>query len=128
MSPVTNDQLESADIQGLLARGFGNLPWASYVMVHIAEPSPARSLVREWANRVTPANASPLDTAMNVALTAQGVLALTGESAFDLGFSEPYATDMVTEYRSRLLGDVGKNAPAGWEWGARTRFPSRSAP
>ena len=81
MSPVTNDQLESADIQGLLARGFGNLPWASYVMVHIAEPSPARSLVREWANRVTPANASPLDTAMNVALTAQGVRALTAKSA-----------------------------------------------
>ena len=123
MSPVTNDQLESADIQGLLARGFGNLPWASYVMVHIAEPSPARSLVREWANRVTPANASPLDTAMNVALTAQGVRALTAKSAVDLGFSEPYATGMVTEYRSRLLGDVGKNAPAGWEWGGPDSEP-----
>ena len=123
MSPVTNDQLESADIQGLLARGFGNLPWASYVMVHIAEPSPARSLVREWANRVTPANASPLDTAMNVALTAQGVRALTAKSAVDLGFSEPYATGMVTEYRSRLLGDVGKNAPAGWEWGGPNSEP-----
>ena len=123
MSPVTNDQLESADIQGLLARGFGNLPWASYVMVHIAEPSPARSLVREWANRVTPANASPLDTAMNVALTAQGVRALTTKSAVDLGFSEPYATGMVTEYRSRLLGDAGKNAPAGWEWGGPNSEP-----
>jgi Dyp-type peroxidase family len=123
MSHEVSDKLESDDIQGLLARGFGGLPFASYVIAQITDPASARSLVSQWASRITSASASPQDTAMNVALTAQGVCALTGKSAFDLGFSEPYATGMVTDYRSRLLGDVGENSPAGWEWGGPNGAP-----
>jgi Dyp-type peroxidase family len=118
-----SDRLEKDDIQGMLARGYGHLPHASYLLLHIADSACARSVVGEWADRVTPASASPPDTAMNVALTSDGVLTLTGKSALELGFPEPYATGMATAYRSRLLGDVGTNEPGGWEWGGSNTEP-----
>jgi Dyp-type peroxidase family len=118
-----SERVDRDDIQGLLARGYVHLPHASYVLIHIADAASARSVVGEWAARVTPASVSPADAAMNVALTAAGVRALTGKSALELGFSEPYATGMATEYRSRLLGDVGENAPFGWQWGGPNTEP-----
>lgn len=117
------DRLEGDDIQGLLARGYGRLPHASYLMIQITDPASARSVVSGWAGRVTPASVSAEATAVNVALTSSGVSALTGKPTLELGFSEPYATGMVTEYRSRLLGDVGKNAPATWDWGGPNNDP-----
>jgi Dyp-type peroxidase family len=112
------ERLDLDDIQGLVVRGYGRLPHAAYLLLRISEPTAARSQVLRWAeSEVTPASRSPVDRAVQVALTSTGVAALTGRAAFDQGFSEPFSTGMVTPYRSRLLGDVGPNDPARWAWG-----------
>ena len=112
-----HEPLDLDDIQGLVVRGYGKLPHAAYLLLHIDDPAGARNVVARWAESVTPASVSPSDRAVHVALTATGVAALTGRSASEQGFSEPFATGMATAYRSRLLGDVGDNDPAGWAWG-----------
>ena len=116
----THDSVDLDDIQGLIARSYLQLPYASYVLLGIEDAGPARSVLAGWADHVTAARTAPADTAMNIALTSGGVLALTGREALAMGFSEPFATGMATEYRRRLLDDVGANDPVGWQWGGPT--------
>ncbi|HEY7042664.1 MAG TPA: Dyp-type peroxidase [Nocardioidaceae bacterium] len=113
------DALELDDIQGLVARGYGRLPHAAYLLAHVEEPTAAGELLRGWAEdgTVTPASESRPSRAMNIAVTADGIRTLTGTTELDDGFAEPFLTGMATAYRSRLLGDVGANDPAGWQWG-----------
>jgi hypothetical protein len=117
-----NDQLVLDDIQGLVARGYGRLPHAAYVLLRIDEPGPARNLIDGLleVGSVTTASQSAPHRAMNVAFTAPGIRRLTESTALPEGFSEPFLTGMVTDYRSRLLGDVGANVPTAWEWGGPT--------
>jgi Dyp-type peroxidase family len=111
------EQLELDDIQGLLVRGYGSLPAAEFLLLRIDDAGPARRGLRGWADGVTSADSAPADTAFNVALTAAGLAALSPDGVLVPGFSEPFASGMATEYRSRLLGDVGDDEPTGWAWG-----------
>jgi Dyp-type peroxidase family len=115
---MSGEQLDLDDIQGLVVRGYRRLPHATYLLLHVDKTATARDMVRRWADaHVTPASVSPNERAVQLALTATGVAALTGRSASEQGFAEPFATGMATTYRSRLLGDVGPNDPADWAWG-----------
>lgn len=115
---MTAEPLDLDDIQGLVVRGYGKLPHATYLLLHVDDPHSARHVVDRWVDtHVTPASVSPTDRAVQVALSATGLAALTGRSAFEQGFAEPFASGMATPYRSRLLGDVGGNDPTGWTWG-----------
>jgi Dyp-type peroxidase family len=109
--------LDLEDIQGLVVRGYGRLPHACYLLLRVDDTEPARALVRRWADEITPASESPDDRALHVAVTASGAGVLSGRSAAELGFAEPFATGMATPYRSRLLGDLGDNDPTHWAWG-----------
>ena len=119
MTGAPGEPLDLADIQGLVARGYGLLPHAAYLLLRVEDPAPAGRLLRRWVDEreVTPASESPRRHAMHVAFTAPGLQAMTGWDALPDGFSEPFLTGMATPYRSRLLGDVGANDPAGWVWG-----------
>jgi Dyp-type peroxidase family len=99
----TRDSVDLDDIQGLIARGYVQLPYASYVLLGIENAGSARSVLGGWADRVTTARTAPADTAINLALTSGGVQTLTGRDVLATGFSEPFATGMATQYRRRLL-------------------------
>jgi len=113
------EPLDLSDIQGLVARGYARLPYASYLLLQVQDPAAAGRLLRRWTDDgdITPASKSPRRRALHVAFTAPGLQAMTGWDALPDGFSEPFLTGMATPYRSRLLGDVGANDPAGWRWG-----------
>jgi Dyp-type peroxidase family len=113
------EPLDLDDIQGLVARGYGRLPHAAYLLLRVDDPAQAGRLLQRWVDQgaVTPASESPRRQALHVALTAPGVQAMTGWQALPDGFAEPFLTGMATPYRSRLLGDVDTNDPAGWLWG-----------
>jgi Dyp-type peroxidase family len=111
------EELELDDIQGLLVRGYGTLPYAAFLLLRIEDPAAARPALRGWADLVTPASRKPADAAIQVALTAGAVAALLPGGGLPAGFAEPFVDGMVTPYRSRLLGDAGSNDPAGWAWG-----------
>ncbi len=111
------EPLQLHDIQGLIVRGYAGLGHASFLLWSIEEPAPARALLSSWTDRVTAGHESPRHSAMNIALTVDGVLQLTERDAVPVGFSHAFTSGMTSPYRSRLLGDVGEDAPAGWRWG-----------
>ncbi len=111
------EPLDLDDVQGLVVRGYGALPFAAYLLVHVDDAGAARPALRGWAEAATAASASPVDDALNVAWTAAGIRAVCPETLAAAGFAEQFSSGMVTPYRSRLLGDVDEDDPAGWRWG-----------
>ena len=124
--PVGHTPGESAfdDVQGLVRFGHAHLTEASFTLVQVSDAAAARAWLA--AAPVTSAKAaSPLpDTAMQIAVTCEGLRRLgLGEEAI-AGFSAEFISGIAGEdNRSRRLGDVGVNSPALWRWGAPGRAP-----
>ena len=119
-TPVTSEteELELADMQGLVARAYGNLPFARYVLCQIGDPAAARAWLAEVADQVFTADRPEVDDpCLNLALTWEGMRRL-GLPDDDLAtFPRPLQEGMVTPHRSRALGDFGASAPSSWRWG-----------
>jgi Dyp-type peroxidase family len=110
-------------MQGLLVSGHGHLHASRYVLLEITRPAAARAWLGRIADELTTARARSDGPAVNVALTAPGLSALgLPQVALD-GFSAQFRDGMVSEHRSRALGDVGDSAPEGWDWGGPRRRP-----
>ena len=106
-----------ADMQGLLYTGYGTLTEACFLLLRIADPGAARAWLA--AVDVTTADRRNVTTALQVALTVDGMQALGVAPAAIAGFSAEFLTGMAgQDSRSRRLGDVGPNAPSQWAWGA----------
>jgi len=118
-----SETLELDDIQGLLTRGYGNLPAATFLLLEIEAPLRARAWLRRLADRITSAGVRPEDRALNVALTASALTKLGFPAEAMARFSREFAGGMVTSHRSRFLGDVGDGSPEHWHWGGPTTRP-----
>lgn len=106
-----------ADMQGLLYTGYSTLSEACFLLLRIADPAAARAWLA--AVDVTTADKRNVVTALQVALSMEGMRALGVSLASIGGFSAEFLTGMAgQESRSRRLGDVGPNAPDQWAWGA----------
>ncbi len=109
--------LETADIQGIILRGYGYLQHASYFVLHFAEGCDAKGWLRELLPHITYADRKPQTAAVQVALSLTGFTRL-GLAGDDLaGFSLEFRGGMAVPWRSRLLGDQGASAPQAWLWG-----------
>jgi deferrochelatase/peroxidase EfeB len=122
--PSQGRSVELDDVQGLVRFGYKHLMEACFLLLRVKDPDAARA----WLARapITSAvNADPLpETALQVALTSEGLRAL--EVAPDLceGFSAEFVAGMASDAaRTRRMGDVGANDPSGWKWGAGERVP-----
>ncbi len=102
--------LDLDGIQGLVSRGYREQPSACFVLLGMGDE--AGRWVRDV--EVTSAAARPTGDAVNLALTATGLAKLGAPLG---GFPAEFVQGMVTPHRSRLLGDEGDGAPAGWAWG-----------
>ena len=111
------ETLEVDDIQGLVARGYGTLSAASFVLLEIADPVSARGWLGAVANQVTPASARPDDRAVHVAVTADGLVKLGLPAETVHTFAADFLDGMTSQFRQRILGDVDANAPTQWRWG-----------
>ena len=119
-----SETLERDDIQGLVARGYGNLSAASFLLLEILDPAPARAWLGRLAERITPGSARPDDRAVNVAFSATG-LGKLGLAPTTLAlFSQEFAGGMTTAHRRRVLGDVDASDPDRWSWGGPRTQPT----
>jgi Dyp-type peroxidase family len=109
--------LELDDIQGLVLSAYPKLPWARFLVLRIDEPDAARSWLGGLAEAVTTAETSRSPSACNVALSFAGLARLGLPSDALASFPWPLRQGMVTEYRSRILGDRRASAPRRWCWG-----------
>ena len=109
--------VELDDVQGLVVRGYGDLPAARYVLAHIEDGAAARAWLRTIADQVDTGATSPSRRAVGVALGATGLEKLRLPRETVQGFSYEFTGGMTEEPRSRLLGDVGESGPSQWAWG-----------
>ena len=109
--------LDKHDIQGLVARGYGGLHAARFLLLEIIDPARAGGYLQDLVGRVTRADTSPADVAIHVAFTWSGLREL-GLQANDLAsFAREFNEGMDEPTRALSLGDQGPNDPAGWTWG-----------
>ncbi len=109
--------LELEDIQGIIVRGYGNLPEACFMPLIITDKVKARAWLGGLAADLCDGLARPEGTAVNVAFTAPGLLRLGLDKSAMANFSEPFREGMATKRRGRILGDTGEYAADKWLWG-----------
>ena len=83
--------LELADIQGLFARGYGDLRAAAFLLLGVEDAAAARRWVGEVAGAVTSAEARPEGRAVNLAFTSAGLARLGLPTATLAMFSNEFA-------------------------------------
>jgi deferrochelatase/peroxidase EfeB len=111
-------------MQALLRFGFKHLTQASFLLMRIRN----REAARAWLATAPVASAvtskPPPTTALQVALTSEGLRALGVAAEIVAGFSNEYIEGMSGDpNRSRRLGDVAKSDPGQWRWGATGQVP-----
>ena len=120
-TPVTgapSGALDLADMQGLVARAFGNLPYGRYLLCRIGDPAAARAWMGQVAGEVFTADRPQDDgPCLNVALTWEGHRRLGLPEDALATFPRALQEGMVTPHRSRILGDIGDSDPSDWRWG-----------
>ena len=113
--------LEFKDMQGFIARGYGSLPAAAYLVLTVDEGSEARAWLKGLIPSVTPADLRPETQALHVAFTSHGLRALGLDETSLRSFSREFWEGMADDHRARhVLGDRGASAPGRWRWGGDT--------
>jgi Dyp-type peroxidase family len=116
-------EVDYADVQGLVRFGYGRMTQAAYALVRIRDLAAARAWLRSAPITSAVTMQPPPSTAMQVAFTAAGLKALGLPLSVLAGFAPEFLSGMTEANRSRRLGDVGSNAPSGWEWGGAAGIP-----
>jgi Dyp-type peroxidase family len=109
--------LELHDIQGLVARGYGSLRVATFVLLRIDDPAAARAWLGALTGEVATGERGERSEAVHVALTHPGLVRLGLPEGSVAGFPDEFTGGMTTDHRRRILGDVGESAPERWRWG-----------
>ena len=112
LSPV-----DFAEIQGMVVRGYGNLPAACFTLLKITDARQARQALRSLQSDLTFAEERPVERALNLAWTHHGLQQIGLDEDVRNQFSNEFLAGMTTEHKRRILGDVGSNAPEYWDWG-----------
>jgi Dyp-type peroxidase family len=108
---------ELHDVQGLVARAYGDLKAARFLVLALDDGAAGRAWLGALAPALTASHAQPQKRAVNVGLTSSGLAKLgVGSEILEL-FALEFAGGMTTPHRRRMLGDVGPDAPEQWDWG-----------
>jgi deferrochelatase/peroxidase EfeB len=112
------------DVQGILRFGYGHLPEACFLLLQIDDPAATRRWLRQVKVTTAEELAEPPDSALQIALTKEGLEALGLPQELVVQFSNEFVSGMAgDESRSRRLGDLGGNAPERWTWGGPGKVP-----
>src|SRR5258706_3376441 len=115
---------EWEDMQVLLRFGLGHLKHASFFLLRIKNRDAARAWLSAAPVTSAVATEPPPTTALQVALTSEGLLALGVAPDIVDGFSNEYVNGMSSDPgRSRRLGDLAASDPRNWGWGAKDQVP-----
>ena len=117
-TPVPPTPVDYADIQGIVRFGYGKMSEAAYLLARVKNPGAARAWLRTASVSNAVVASPPPSTALQIAFSAPGLLALGVAPAIVNQFSHEFRGGMTDGNRIRRSGDVGGNAPANWEWGS----------
>ena len=119
---MTTQHVDLADVQGLLRYGFKHHTESVFLALRVRD----RAAARAWLAQAPVASAVPQaslpTTALQVALSAEGMAALGVADDITAAFSPEFISGIAgLPERSRRLGDTGANDPADWAWGSGPR-------
>jgi Dyp-type peroxidase family len=109
--------IELSDVQGIIIRGYGYMPSAYYLMLHITNPSQAKQWLDAIANSLTHGLIKPDEGCFNLAFTRDGLITLGLPEDAQNTFVREFKEGMAKDYRQRMLGDVDNSAPINWDYG-----------
>jgi Dyp-type peroxidase family len=112
------EKLDVADIQGLLIRGYKDLPESSFLLCQAPGKLEMKEFLRFITPLVTKGDSRQPERAINLAITNQGIKLLDLKMKRD--FAVEFLEGMVSEFRQRILGDYNANASKNWNWGNPT--------
>jgi Dyp-type peroxidase family len=120
-----SEVLETGEIQAVFFGPLGGLERAEMVAVHIPDGL-SRSKRKAWleyvADETTFSDRLPVQKALMAAFGPDGLarLGLGGDSEHDPlnAFPLAFRQGMGSDFRSRILDDVGESAPEKWDWGS----------
>ena len=111
-------------MQALLLFGLGAMPRSRHIMATFHDPKRARLWMAQLAPTVTNAGPAPKlsssKVATQIAFTNDGLAFLGIREASLAKLDQSFTEGMCTDHRSRLLGDLGTQAPEHWGWGGPT--------
>jgi len=105
------------EIQGLILRGYSNLPNAVYLLLQVNNVGDAKKWLKDISNDITNGDTKPQTTAMNIAFTLAGMKRLGLSQNALHTFSGEFEEGMSTEHKQMMFGDYGKSDPKNWNWG-----------
>jgi Dyp-type peroxidase family len=117
-------RVELDDVQGLVRFGYKHQTQASFLLMRVKDREAARAWLAAAPVSTALATDPPPETALQVALTCDGLRALGVADAIVEGFAPEFVAGMNSDAsRARRLGDLGTSDPSRWRWGAAQRMP-----
>lgn len=114
--------LELENIQGYLIHGYAHMLYSRFVYLQISDAKAFKKwLSTSWMEMTSArhihdkSKISP--THLNLAFTHDGLRALGLNEENLAAFSREFRQGMVSDHRTRLLGDFGTSRPELWNWG-----------
>ena len=129
--PHVPSSIEDEEVQAIVFTGMGKLREAECLLIRLPEgnANAARAWLADYFGaartpdaRITFGDVLPTKRATFVALTASGLRKLgicDEETGVQNSFPPAFVHGMASPWRSRLLADVGPNAPENWIWGGK---------
>lgn len=111
-------KVEVEDVQSLVFSGHARLPASLALGLTVRDVAAAKVALRTLTAREVSFGfgGKTRTRAVQVLLTASGVVTLAGSDAALAGFSRQFQQGIVTPQRSRALGDARRSDPSGWAW------------
>ena len=114
-----SDAVDFSDVQGLLRFGYKHHTESAFALLRVRNHAAARAWLAAAPVATAATSTGPLPaTALQVAFSAEGLRELGLPPQVLSEFAPEFVAGLGTDAnRSRRLGDVGRNDPAGWQWG-----------
>ena len=116
-------EINKYDTQGLLIRGYGNLPAACYILLQIQDAEKTKKWLREIESQITRGNTRDQVVGLNLAFTYGAFDKLRLPEKLLKPFSREFQEGMTVSSRARILGDVAENQAENWLWGGPETEP-----
>ncbi len=112
-----NPPIDTEDIQALVFSGHSRFPESRAMGFAASEPAAARAAALKLARSEVSFGLSRgrRTRAVQLLLSSAGVAALGGPANLQ-GLDVAFQEGIVSQQRSRALGDAGMSDPSGWQW------------
>jgi len=117
------ESVELNDVQGIIIKGYDKLKAAAFLLLEIKDITKTKQWIESQLPYVIKGSTSTkeIDSAIHIAFTYSGVAALNIPAEGLKTFPPEFIEGMVTEHRSRMLGDLDDSAPEKWNWGGNEK-------